>query len=90
MASENERVICRHCRSCNLPAYFVDSVRGRNGTRIPLDDDLKTWHRCVLPTRQEIGSYFNEERLALDAVDYVSRINNRLQSFYLGLERVSK
>lgn len=85
-----ERVIRRACRTCSLPVFFVDSVRSPNGSRRPLEQDLRTYHKCELPTRQEIGAFFNSERLALDAIDYISKINNRLEGFYLKLERVPK
>jgi hypothetical protein len=94
----------RDCRYCGQILLFRDDRRTANGTRVPLDPYTEETHQCR-GTRQafqtlknyhksieEIPAEYNKERLVLSAIEYIQRINNRLegQGCYLKIERIEE
>jgi hypothetical protein len=42
------------------------------------------------PSKEEVGAYFNQERIVLDVMAAIVDANSKLDTFYLKLERVPK
>lgn len=70
----------KNCRNCGKLILLSDSVRGQNGTRVPLekhDDGIIIRHTCQQ----------DEETIISQAIEYIAATNRRLKTAQLRLIR---
>ena len=94
------------CRDCGKLIKFRTDVRALNGTLKPLELTEGTerhacsnsqWQRRQNavegkqePSKEDVQAYFNQERIVLDVMSAVVDANQKLDTFFLKLERVPK
>ena len=103
---ENERNFgklewTRPCRDCRETLGFRKDAKSYAGFLMPLNlsgtrhncpnsDYVRRQQKQQEPFKEEVGAYFNQERIVLDVIAAVVDANSKLDTFYLKLERVPK
>lgn len=90
------------CRNCSAVIGFHPSRKSASGALIPLEPADGSRHLCPNsdyqrrldkaqePSKEEVGAYFNQERIVLDVMTAVVEANRKLDTFFLKLEIVPK
>jgi hypothetical protein len=91
--------------TCRKRIGFHPRRKSASGALIPLEPSDGSRHICSNsdyqrslnkvqheqePSSQEVGAYFNQERIVLDVMAAVVDANQKLDTFFLKLQRVPK